>query len=148
MRTVQSRLRKALKLLKQELERREGTMKRSQVNEKLRRLAQQEKEAIRPDERHRAMTAALAQNAYKAAAPRRNQNALSSPLCSGRVRYTGKQIWIWQILLLLLIVSAFEQTGDRGSPYGSLFPYVPVPEDPGASVRGRDPVGLELRSLL
>ena len=33
-------------------------MKRSQVNEKLRRLAQQEKEAIRPDERHRAMTAA------------------------------------------------------------------------------------------
>lgn len=47
-----------------------------------------------------------------------------------QVRYTGKQIWIWQILLLLLIVSAFEQTGDRGSltdPYFLMFLYRRIP---------------------
>lgn len=104
-------------------------MKRSQVNEKLRRLAQQEIEAIRPDERHRAMTAALAQNAYKAAAPRRNKMRFPAFVLR-QVRYTGKQIWIWQILLLLLIVSAFEQTGDRGSltdPYFLMFLYRRIP---------------------
>ena len=110
-------------------------MKRSQVNEKLRCLAQQEKEAIRPDERHRAMTAALAQNAYKAAAPRRNKMRFPAFVLR-QVRYTGKPIWIWQIFCFFL---SSPPLSDRrqGKPYRSLFPYVPVSEDPGASVRGQ-----------
>ena len=107
-------------------------MKTGQVKRELGRLAAREKEreSLLTDESHVDRTAALAAEACRMAMERRGMGFPA--FVARQIRYTGRYVWIWQGLLLLLIVSGFDLTAGMQS----LF------------VRRRHPVGLELRALL
>lgn len=86
-------------------------MKTGQVKRELSRLADEERvrERTLTDERHVDRTAALAAGACRVAARRRG---MSFPAFVARqIRYTGRHVWVWQGLLLVLILSAFHQVG-------------------------------------
>ena len=85
-------------------------MKTGQVKRELGRLAAREKlrERTLTDESHVDRTAALAADACRMAMERRD---LGFPAFVARqIRYTGRYVWVWQGILLLMIVCGFDLT--------------------------------------
>ncbi len=105
-------------------------MKTGQVKRELGRLAAREKEreSLLTDESHVDRTAALAAEACRMAMERRGMGFPA--FVARQIRYTGRYVWIWQGLLLLLIVSGFDLTAGMQSledPEFAMFLYRRVP---------------------
>ena len=80
-------------------------METDQEKKEMMRLAALEKEKSSADQNHMSRTAALAANAFQIAMKRKS---MSFPAFTIRqIRYTGRYVWIWQGLLLILILSVF-----------------------------------------
>ncbi len=105
-------------------------MKTGQVKRELGRQAAREKRRERnlTDESHVDWTAVLAANACRMAMERRS---IGFPAFVARqIRYTGRYVWGWQGLLLLLIISGFDLTAGIQSledPKFTMFLYRRVP---------------------
>ena len=105
-------------------------MKTGQVKRELGRLAAREKlrERTLTDESHVDRTAALAADACRMAMERRD---LGFPAFVARqIRYTGRYVWVWQGILLLMIVCGFDLTAGIQSledPEFTMFLYRRVP---------------------
>lgn len=103
-------------------------METDQVKKEMMRLAALEKEKSSADQNHMSRTAALAANAFQIAMKRKS---MSFPAFTIRqIRYTGRYVWIWQGLLLILILSVFNQTAGwitLKDPESDLFLYRRVP---------------------
>lgn len=105
-------------------------MKTGQVKRELGRLAAREKEreSLLTDESHVDRTATLAAEACRMAMGRRGMGFPA--FVARQIRYTGRYVWIWQGLLLLLIVSGFDLTAGMQSledPEFAMFLYRRVP---------------------
>lgn len=104
-------------------------MRANQVNRELRKLAGYEKENLQPDRKHMERTAVLAENACRTAMVRGKKMGFCSFVIR-QIRYTGRYVWVWQALLFILILSAFEQMaglGRLGDPAFLMFLYRRVP---------------------
>lgn len=85
-------------------------MKRSQVKREMVRLAARERERSPADQSRVDRVAALAAGACRISMKKKNRGFLAFVI--RQVRYTGRYVWIWQALLLLLLLSAFDRTAE------------------------------------